>query len=82
MQESKNFCANLSCKVLIDLDGIWYTVETFLFHEYNSCFVLSIQYFNVDSPTYMILFFKILTLACIQTFLDHFLQTGYDHRDH
>ena len=47
---NKNCCANCLRKFSIDLNGIWYTIETIL---------------KGENPSYIIFFFFLNTLACI-----------------
>ena len=54
MQESKNFCPNYLTKFAIDLNGIWYTVETCWCCEVHTYFVLLISKGKI--PACVILF--------------------------
>ena len=44
MQESKSFCTNYLTKLSIDLNGIWYSVETFVSDQSYTHFVMADQY--------------------------------------
>ena len=81
MRESKNFWANHLTKFLIDLNRIWYTVETYWYDEpHTHSMAFSIQ--GRESYVYRILWRKLYHWLVFNHLRTHFFQTWYDDRNH
>ena len=73
-ERARNFCGSYLTKFSIDLDRMWWTVETCLCDEPHTVLISFIQ----RREPYLCDFVKIklLTLACIQIFTYHFFSFG------